>query len=108
MDFTLDERQQAVAGLAAEVLTAEDPWKDLARAGLLDVSPPDGLGVLEAAVLLTEIGKPPPPMKALPSLVTAALPLPRWGRPSPRPNVLRAAASGRLLITTAAREPPTP
>ena len=50
MDFTLGERQQAVADLAAEVLGADrpraaDPWKDLARAGLLDVSPPDGLGV---------------------------------------------------------------
>ena len=69
MDFALGERQQAVAGLAAEVLGADrpraaDPWKELARAGLLDVSPPDGLGVLEVAVLLTEIGKRAPSMKA--------------------------------------------
>lgn len=45
MDFALGERQQAVADLAAEVLGADrppaaDPWKELARAGLLDVSPP--------------------------------------------------------------------
>ncbi len=61
MDFTLTETQQAVADLAAQVLTGPDPWKELARAGLLDVSPPDGLGVLEMAVLLTEIGRAPRP-----------------------------------------------
>src|SRR6266568_2987098 len=97
MDFTLDERQQAVAGLAAEVLTAEDPWKDLARAGLLDVSPPDGLGVLEVAVLLTVIGKRAPSMKALATLMTGALPLARWGHPA----LLPAVASGELLLTAA-------
>ena len=102
MDFTLGERQQAVADLAAEVLTAEDPWKDLARAGLLDVSPPDGLGVLEVAVLLTEIGKRAPSMQALATLMTGALPLARWGRPDLLPGV----ASGELLLTAALREPP--
>jgi alkylation response protein AidB-like acyl-CoA dehydrogenase len=60
MDFTLGERQQAVAGLAAQVLAGPDPSKALAQAGLLDVSPPDGLGVLEVAVLLTEIGRRAP------------------------------------------------
>ena len=104
MDFTLGERQQAVADLAAEVLTAEDPWKELARAGLLDVSPPDGLGVLEVAVLLTEIGKRAPSMKALATLMTGAMPLARWGRPGLLPGV----ASGELLLTAALREPPTP
>jgi alkylation response protein AidB-like acyl-CoA dehydrogenase len=102
MDFALGERQQAVADLAAEVLTAEDPWKDLARAGLLDVSLPDGLGVLEVAVLLTEIGKRAPSMQALATLMTGALPLARWGRP----DLLPAVASGELLLTAALREPP--
>jgi alkylation response protein AidB-like acyl-CoA dehydrogenase len=107
MDFTLGERQQAVADLAAEVLGADrpraaDPWKELARAGLLDVSPPDGLGVLEVAVLLTEIGKRAPSMQALATLMTGALPLARWGRP----DLLPAVASGELLLTAALREPP--
>jgi 3-oxo-4-pregnene-20-carboxyl-CoA dehydrogenase alpha subunit len=106
MDFTLGERQQAVADLAAEVLGADspraaDPWKELARAGLLDVSPPDGLGVLEVAVLLTEIGKRAPSMQALATLMTGALPLLRWGRP----DLLPAVASGELLLTAALREP---
>jgi 3-oxo-4-pregnene-20-carboxyl-CoA dehydrogenase alpha subunit len=107
MDFTLGERQQAVADLAAEVLGADspraaDPWKELAQAGLLDVSPPDGLGVLEVAVLLTEIGKRAPSMQALATLMTGALPLARWGRP----DLLPAVASGELLLTAALREPP--
>jgi 3-oxo-4-pregnene-20-carboxyl-CoA dehydrogenase alpha subunit len=106
MDFALEERQQAVAGLAAEVLTAEDSWKELARAGLLDVSPPDGLGVLEVAVLLTEIGKHAPSMRALATLMTGALPLARWGPSDLRADLLRGVASGELLLTAALREPP--
>ena len=107
MDFALGERQRAVADLAAEVLGADgpraaDPWKELARAGLLDVSPPDGLGVLEVAVLLTEIGRRAPSMQALATLMTGALPLARWGRPDLLPDV----ASGELPLTAALREPP--
>src|SRR6478735_83830 len=91
MDFALGERQQAVADLAAEVLTDEEPWKDLARAG-----------VLEVAVLLTEIGRRAPSTQALATLMTGALPLARWGRP----DLLPAVASGELLLTAALREPP--
>jgi alkylation response protein AidB-like acyl-CoA dehydrogenase len=113
MDFTLAERQQAVADLAAEVLGAidhgaADPWKELARAGLLDVSPPDGLGVLEVAVLLTEIGRRAPSMKALATLMTGALPLLRWGHLDLRSDILRGVASGELLLTAAIREPSHP
>jgi 3-oxo-4-pregnene-20-carboxyl-CoA dehydrogenase alpha subunit len=104
MDFTLGETQQAVAQLAGQVLTEPDPWKELSQAGLLDVSPPDGLGVLEVAVLLTEIGRHTPSMKALATLMTGALPLLRWGRPELLPGV----ASGELLLTAALREPSSP
>ena len=109
MDFALAERQQAVADLAAEVLVADnhraaDPWKELAQADLLDVSPPDGLGALEVAVLLTEIGQRTPSMKALATLMTGALPLARWGRPA----LLPAVASGELILTAALREPSHP
>src|SRR5205823_12545418 len=107
-DFALEERQQAVADVAAELLGAADPWKELARAGLLDVSPPDGLGVLEVSVLLTEIGKRAPSMKAMATLMTGALPLARWGRPDLRSDVLRGVASGELLLTAALREPSYP
>src|SRR5690348_14029022 len=111
MDFALGERQQAVADLAAEVLGADrpraaDPWKDLARAGLLDVSPPDGLGVLEVAVLLTEIGKRAPSMRALPTLMPGARPLARGAPPARGAGLLPAVAPGELLLPAALREPP--
>jgi len=102
MDFTLAESQQAVAALAAEILHAPDPWKELARAGLLDVS---SLGVLDTTVLLTEIGRRAPSTQALATLMTGALPLARWGR---RPDLIPAVASGELLLTAALREPSDP
>src|SRR5712691_11507123 len=111
MYFSLAERQQAVAELAAQVLTGvegSDPWKELARAGLLDVSPPDGLGVLDAAVLLTEIGRRAPSLKALATLMTGALPLARWGSEDQHRALLPGVASRELLLTAALREPPHP
>ena len=101
MDFTPAGSQQAVAVLAAEVLAAPDPWKELARAGLLDVS---SLGVLDLTVLLTEIGRRVPSRKALATLMTGALPLLRWGRP----GLVPAVASGELILTAALREPSGP
>jgi 3-oxo-4-pregnene-20-carboxyl-CoA dehydrogenase alpha subunit len=101
MDFTPSETQQAVATLAAEVLAAPDPWKELARAGLLDVS---ALGVLGTTTLLTEIGRRAPSLRAHATLMTGALPLLRWGRP----DLLPAVTSGELLLTAALREPSNP
>src|SRR6185437_2910639 len=102
MDFTPDESQQAVAGLAAEVLTAADPWIQLAKAGLLS------LGVMDTAVLLTEIGRRAPgiAMKALATLMTGALPLARWGSSDLQQTFLPAVASGEMVLTAAIREAP--
>ena len=107
MDFSLAESQQAVAGLAAEVLTGADPWKELARAGLLDMSQ---LGVLDTAVLLTEIGKhaAPDSLKALATLMTGALPVLRWGDADLQRELLPGVASGELTLTAALREPSNP
>jgi 3-oxo-4-pregnene-20-carboxyl-CoA dehydrogenase alpha subunit len=102
MDFTPAESQQAVAALAAEILTEPDPWKELARAGLLDAS---SLGVLDTTSLLTEIGRRAPSLKAHATLMTGALPLARWGR---RPDLILAVASGEMLLTAAIREPSDP
>ncbi|HEV2936656.1 MAG TPA: acyl-CoA dehydrogenase family protein [Streptosporangiaceae bacterium] len=107
MDFTPGESQQAVAALAAEILAAPDPWKELARAGLLDVS---ALGVLDVAVLLTEIGRraPPEALKALATLTMGALPVLRWGDAALQQAVLPGVTSGELLLTAAIREPSDP
>jgi alkylation response protein AidB-like acyl-CoA dehydrogenase len=104
MDFTLTETQQAVADLAADVLAAADPWKELARAGLLQ------LGVPETTVLLTEIGRraTPDSVKALATLMTGALPVVRWGSADLQQALLPGVASGELTLTAALREPSDP
>jgi len=107
MDFTLGETQQAVAQLAAQVLTGADPWKELAQAGLLSLGE-DGLGLLDTAVLLTEVGKRAPSMKPLATLMTGALPVLRWGHADLKQALLPGVASGELLLTAALREPSAP
>jgi 3-oxo-4-pregnene-20-carboxyl-CoA dehydrogenase alpha subunit len=107
MDFTLGETQQAVAQLAAQVLTGADPWKELAQAGLLSLGG-DGLGLLDTAVLLIEVGKRAPSMKPLATLMTGALPVLRWGNADLRQDLLPGVASGELLLTAALREPSHP
>ena len=105
MDFIPTESQQAVAALAAEVLAAPDPWKELARAGLLDVT---SLGLLDLTTLLTEIGRRAPSLKAHATLMTGALPVARWGSDELKQALLPGIASGELLLTAALREPSTP
>ena len=102
MDFTPWESQQAVAGLAAEVLTAADPWIQLAKAGLLS------LGVLDTATLLTEIGRRAPElaMKALATVMTGALPVSRWGSSKLKEELLPLVSSGEMILTAAIREAP--
>jgi alkylation response protein AidB-like acyl-CoA dehydrogenase len=102
MDFTPGESQQAVAGLAAEVLTAADPWVHLAKAGLLS------LGVLDTATLLTEIGRRAPSiaMKALATLACGALPVGRWGSEQLKEELLPPVSSGEMILTAAIREAP--
>ena len=102
MDFTPDESQQAVASLAAEVLTAADPWIQLAKAGLLS------LGVMDTATLLTEIGRRAPElaMKALATVMTGALPVSRWGSDQLKEELLPAVSSGEMVLTAAIREAP--
>jgi alkylation response protein AidB-like acyl-CoA dehydrogenase len=113
MDFDLTESQQAIARLAADVLGAADPWKELARSGLLALAVPadlggDGLGVLHTLVLLTEIGRRAAPVPALATLMTGVLPIARWGDARLRRVLLPAAAAGELILTAAIREPGDP
>jgi hypothetical protein len=75
VDFTLGETQQAVAQAAAHVLDRDPPlpghavWKELGQAGLLG----DELGVLDTAVLLTEVGRRAAPVPALATLAMGVL-----------------------------------
>jgi 3-oxo-4-pregnene-20-carboxyl-CoA dehydrogenase alpha subunit len=99
MDFSLAESQQVVAELAADVLTVADPWKELARAGLLQ------LGVPETTVLLTEMGRhaSPDSLRALATLMTGALPVARWGSASLQRELLPAIARSATAAAPRAR-----
>jgi 3-oxo-4-pregnene-20-carboxyl-CoA dehydrogenase alpha subunit len=105
MDFSLTESQQAVAGLAAQVLGGPDPWKHLAQAGLLNLGD-EGLGLPEVTVLLTEIGRhaAPDSLGALATLMTGALPVVRWASADLKQALLPGVASGELILTAALRE----
>lgn len=95
MDFTPDDAQQAVQRLCADVLRREAgertdagydeaAWKAMREAGLLALALPDwlggdGLGVLETAVLLTEVGRRAADVPAFAALALGVLPLVRFG-----------------------------
>ena len=115
MDFSLTDAQQETARLAGQLLDdgRADPWKELARSGLLALSLPaglggDGLGVMETAVLLTEIGRRAVPVPAFATLMTAVLPIVRWGSDDLQRALLPPAAAGELILTAGIREPSNP
>jgi alkylation response protein AidB-like acyl-CoA dehydrogenase len=113
LDFSPTESQREIADLAGRLLESTDPWKELARAGLLGLSLPpelggDGLGVLETAALLTEVGRRAAPVPALATLMTGVLPIVRWGDGDLRRALLPSAATGELILTAAIREPSEP
>lgn len=95
MDFALDDTQQAVADLTREILTREpdrdSAWKALAHAGLLAG---DGLGVLETAVVLNEIGRAAARLPAVSTLALGVLPLGTH-------EILSTVGSGERLLTAA-------
>ncbi|PZG15033.1 acyl-CoA dehydrogenase family protein [Nonomuraea aridisoli] len=73
MDFNLDETQQDLRKLAADVLAKEADEERLRQAGLLGVCVPEeaggaGLGPVEMAVVLREAGARAAPVPALPTL----------------------------------------
>jgi alkylation response protein AidB-like acyl-CoA dehydrogenase len=119
MRFDLDETQQEIAKLAADVLesTGADPperaWKALAQAGLLSLAVPswlggDGLGVAEAGVLLAEIGRRAVGVPALATLALGVLPVARWGSRDQQRDLLSGVMTGERVLTAAIREPSDP
>ncbi|WP_043624486.1 acyl-CoA dehydrogenase family protein [Nonomuraea candida] len=102
MDFNLNEIQQDLKKLAAEVLAREGGEERLWQAGLMGVCVPEeaggaGLGPVELAVVLREVGARAAMVPALPTLA-ATLILARHGTPEQQRRV-----AGRL--TLALREP---
>ncbi|MEV4547507.1 acyl-CoA dehydrogenase family protein [Nonomuraea wenchangensis] len=102
MDFNLDETQQDVRRLAADVLAKEADEERLRQAGLLGLCVPEeaggaGLGPVEMAVTLREVGAKAAAVPGLPALA-GTLALARHGTPEQQ----RRHADG---IALAVREP---
>ncbi|WP_395106710.1 acyl-CoA dehydrogenase family protein [Actinomadura sp. SCN-SB] len=126
MDFNLDETQQELRGLAADVLGREASrerleayektgapydaatWKALAQAGLLGAVLPEeaggaGLGAVELTVVLREIGAHVAPVPAYASLALAAVPIAAHGTKEQR-ALLAPLNEGEAVLTGAYRE----
>jgi alkylation response protein AidB-like acyl-CoA dehydrogenase len=126
VDFNLDETQAELRTLAAQVLAREaaparleeheksgrpydlGTWKTMAQAGLLGACLPEeaggaGLGAVEMAVILREVGARAAPVPALPSLV-CGLTIARYGTPAQK-EALAPLAEGDDVLTFALREP---
>jgi alkylation response protein AidB-like acyl-CoA dehydrogenase len=129
VDFDLTDEQQATIDVAAKLLgdkaTPEairaveqaddlrfdrDLWAAMADAGLLGIAVPAehggaGLGVLELALVLEEVGRRTAPVPALASLALGALPLARWGTGAQQADILPGVVAGTTVVTAALVEP---
>jgi len=124
MDFAFSEEQVALRTLAREILGSEVTlerlkeveagrawfdgalWSRLAEANLLGLAVPEplggmGYGILELCVLLQEIGRAVAPVPAWASLLTAGLPLARWGSEAQRKEWLAPLAAGQAILSAA-------
>ncbi|MER5645581.1 acyl-CoA dehydrogenase family protein [Streptosporangium sp. NPDC002524] len=126
MDFNLDETQTDLRELAVDLLGKEVTsarleaheksgapydaalWRSLAGAGLLGAALPEeaggaGLGPVEMAVVLREIGARVAPVPAEQSLVAAQV-IARYGSPEQR-GALAPLAGGEISLAVAPSEP---
>lgn len=119
MQFEPDETQQVIARVTGETLDrgdaeqSERAWKALGQAGMLSLPVPgwlggEGLGVLEIAALLTEVGRRAAALPALATLALGALPVARWGSRDQQRELLAGLPNGDLVLTAGLREPSDP
>jgi 3-oxocholest-4-en-26-oyl-CoA dehydrogenase beta subunit len=110
MDFTLSEAQDELAGLARKILAErDDPWADLATAGVLAAGLPEalggaGLGLLEQCSVLTEIGRAVSDVPYLASAVLGAGALAEFGTPAQAARWAAPAGRGSVVLTAALAE----
>ena len=125
MDFSLSDDQQAIADLAAQILKDRssherqrevetgggprfdrDLWRAVAEAGLLGIAVPEvhggtGLGFLEAAAILEQVGRHTAPIPLYETVVLAALPLAEFASEAQQTAWLPKLACGEAIATAA-------
>lgn len=124
MDFSFNEEQQDLQGLAKQILENEVTnerlketeagdtnfdralWAKLADAGLLGIAIPEahgggGYGYLEVALVLEQVGRTVAPVPYYESSVLGALPIAQFGSDAQQAALLPAIASGESIVTAA-------
>ncbi|HEU5302629.1 MAG TPA: acyl-CoA dehydrogenase family protein [Acidimicrobiia bacterium] len=124
MDFSFNEEQTDLQGLAKQILENEvtnerlkeieagetnfdrDLWAKLAEAGLLGIAIPEahgggGYGYLEVALVLEQVGRTVAPVPCYEALVLGALPISQYGSDAQQAALLPAIASGESIVTAA-------
>ena len=113
MDFSLNDAQTELAGLARKILaerdTPERQWADLASAGVLAAGLPEslggaGLGFLEQCSVLTELGRAASPAPYLASVVLGAGAIAAFGTPAQQRRWAAPAGIGAVVLTAALAE----
>ena len=127
MDFTLSDEQQAISDLAAQILTeklpperlreieasaervADDVWIELAKANLLGIALPEdaggsGFGILEACLVLEQIGRTVAPVPFLSTVVLGAMTIAEFGSDAQRQRDLPGVVDGEVILTAAIAE----
>ncbi len=122
MDFSFSEEQEAIRGLAQQILEAEvtperlkevgagterfdrRTWEELAKANLLGLSLPadaggSGLGFVETCLLLEQVGRTVALVPVLPTVVLGALPIAEFGTAEQRRAWLPGVVSGATVLT---------
>jgi len=124
MNLDLDENQRSIADLTLQILresltrerlraieangdhVATDEWRKLATAGLLGVPLPEdvgggGFGLVEACLVLEQIGRTVAPLPYLQTVVGAAMTIDAFGAPAQRAALLPRVADGSLVLACA-------
>ncbi|UXA06751.1 acyl-CoA/acyl-ACP dehydrogenase [Mycobacterium sp. SMC-2] len=111
MDFDLTATQQAVADVVTSVLDRELSWDAMVNGGVTALPVPerlggDGVGLLEVATVLTEVGRHGAVTPALATLGFGVLPLLDLASDEQQDRILAGVAKGGVL-TAALNEPGT-
>ena len=128
MDFSLTDEQEALRELARKIfaervshertreLEAKGEWHDallwseLCRANLPGIALPEevggaGLGPVEIAIVLEELGRHLAPVPLFPTIVLGGLPIAEFGTTEQRERWLVPVADGEAVLTAALEEP---
>ncbi len=128
MDFSLSDEQEALRELARRIFAERvshertkqlegkgewydaELWAELCRANLPGIALPEevggaGLGLVEAVLLLEELGRHLAPVPLFPTIVLGGMPIAEFGTKQQREKWLVPVAGGGAVLTAALEEP---